>query len=737
MICGKCGNNCGDKEVFCGNCGARLAPAPEQQAAAAGQQAQQFQQQAQPQYQAPFQQQGQPYYQAPAGQAQPQYQYPPQQGANGGFYAAGNPAPTEKKKKSGKKAVLITVSIVLALALIAGAILFVPKLFRSDEGKFKDIERTELSDVSDGISSILNEIVPKNDGSSMTTKLNISIDESVLSLLAQAGDFSWLSEIGVEFGRATSDDATAGNVVLSIGGKDVLTADVKTDKAAGLIYLKIPELSDKYISFDSSVFERFTSFAEPDYYGFGYNSYSGSGAVYGNILDLDDFGIDTDEAAEAIQAITAALPDSDTLSGLIEKYGKIVIDSVEKTTEEETTLELGGISQKCTSLRVDFDENQLKDTAKAVLEEVKNDKDIKDIVTKFAEAEAARYGGFDDDWDYDDWDLDDYDTYGDDDWDLDDDDLDDWDYDTDDWDEDDWGDDYDSEDAYDMFIESIDNVLKELDETERSDNPRTIFDYTVFSDSSDNVIGRDFVFYQDEDTEAFNYTSRMLEGSDKVALEINVEKDGESLIRFDGSGSGSTDSYTGDGLLKANVNGEDVELVKADFKEFSLDDVRKGKLNGHISISFCEDLIDKIGSSRGNDMTASVITSLLGQLTFDLDFDNSGKILDFDAAVSASGTKLINVECRNEEGAKLDTRIPDRSDVVEYDEYDEESILEWVRDWDLDSFVDGLEDAGVPSEYCKMIKENLGEAVEGDDNDDWDDWDGWDYDDAETADTDD
>ena len=460
MICGKCGNNCGEGEVFCGNCGAKLeqvSPAPEQQ---------QYQAPAQPQYQQPYQQP----YQAPV---QP----------NGNFYAAGAPAPAEKKKKSGKKAAIITVSVVLALALIAGAIFFVPKLFRSDEGKFKDIERTELSDASEGIGSILNEIVPKNDGSSMMTKLNISLDESILSLLSQAGDFSWLSEIGLEIGRASTDDSAAGNFVLSIGGKDVLTAEVITDKGAGLIYLKIPELSDKYISFDSSVLERLGySFNEPDYYGFGYNSYNG-GASYRNILDLGGFDVDE----EAIQAITVALPDSDTLSGLIEKYGKIVIDSIEKTTTEEATLELNGISQKCTSFHVDFDENQLKDTAKAVLEEVKNDKDIKDIVTKIAEAEAARYSGWDDDWDYDDYDDWDYDTDDYDDWDFDTDDYDDWEDETDDWD-DEWDEDlndYDPENAYDMFIRSIDEALEELDKTERSDNPRTIFDYTVFSDSSE------------------------------------------------------------------------------------------------------------------------------------------------------------------------------------------------------------------------------------------------------------
>ncbi len=726
MICGKCGNNCGDNEVFCGNCGAKLTP----EAPAAPAPEQQYQAPAQPQYQAP----AQPQYQAPA---QPQYQQPYQQPyqapvqPNGGFYSAA-PTPVEKKKKSGKKAALITISIVLALALVAGAIIFIPKLFKSGGDKFKDIERTELSQASDGITSLYNEILPENDGSSLTTTLKISIDDSILGLLSQAGDFSWLSDIGIESSRATTDDSAAGDIILSIGGKKVLTADVKIDKSAGLIYVQIPELSDKYISFDSSALERLGyTFNEPDF-GFGFNSYSG-GASYRNIADLG--GLDVDEGA--IQAITTAFPDSDTLSGLIEKYGQIVIDSIGETTKEEKTLELNGLSQSCTSYYVNFDENQMKDTVKAVLEEVKNDKDIKDIVTKFAEAEAARYSGYDD-WDYDDWDLDDAETYGDDDWDLDTDDLDDWGDDADDW-----GGDYNPDDAYDMFVQQIDQMLEEIDKTERSENPRTLFDYTVYTDSDDNVIGRDFELKDGSLIgiyDSLNYTSRMVSDSDKVALEIKLERDGESLVNISGDGSGSTDSYTGDCVVKAMIDGDDAELIKANFKEFSFDDVREGKLNGHVSVSLGKDLADQLSSRFGGDMTTSAITSMIGQFSLDLDFDSSGKLLDFDAAVSAAGQKLINVECRNSEGSKLDTRLPDRSDVVEYDEYDEESILEWVKDWDVDSFMDGLKDAGIPSEICDQIEAALGQITKGDDyddwdtwddDDDWDTWDGWDYDEDE------
>ena len=723
MICGKCGNNCGEGEVFCGNCGAKLeqvSPAPEQQ---------QYQAPAQPQYQAPAQPQyqapTQPQYQAPA---QPQYQQPyqqPYQAPNGGFYAAA-PAPVEKKKKSGKKAALITISIVLALALIAGAIIFVPKLFKSGD-RFKDIERTELSQASDGITSLYNEILPSNGGSSLTTTLKISIDDSILGLLSQAGDFSWLSDIGIETSRATGDESAAGDVILSIGGKKVLTADVKVDKTAGLIYVQIPELSDKYISFDSSILENIPSIGGSGY-GFGFNSYKG-GASYRNILDLDGLNVDQ----EALQTIMTAFPDSETLTSLIEKYGQIVIDSIGETTKEEKTLELNGLSQSCTSYYVNFDENQMRDTVKAVLEEVKNDKDIKDIVTKLAQAEAARYGGMDD-WDYDDWDLGD-DTYGDDydDWDFGDDtycddDYDDWDFDTDDLDDwgddaDDWGGDYNPDNAYDMFVQQIDQMLEELNKTERSENPRTLFDYTVYTDSDDNVIGRDFELKDGSMVgmyDSLNYTSRMISDSDKVALEIKLERDGESLVNISGDGSGSTGSYTGDCVVKAMINGEEAELVKADFKEFSFDDVREGKLNGHVSISFGKDLADQFSERFGGNMTSSAITSMLGQVSLDLDFDNSGTVLNFDAAVSAAGQKLVNVECRNTEGSKLDTRLPDRSDVVEYDEYDEDSILEWVEDWDVDSFIDGLKDAGIPSEICDSIEEALGQAVRGGDYDDWD-----------------
>ncbi len=701
MFCSKCGSKCEDGAPFCGACGAPLtdAPAPEQAA---------------PQYTAPVQptaqqsaaQQGAPQ-QYPPQYAQPSQPYPPQyppqgqyapQGApqyaqqyappayqqqpTGGFYAV--PEQPAKKKSGKKKGIIATVSIIVALALIAGAIFLIPKLLGSG-GSFQKIENEEVKTLSNGLRSVYTAIIPKNDGSTTTTDLNIKLDSSVLDLLSSAGDFGFLSDIGISLDRASDGNDSAVAFAVSLGGKTIANVDARYDKESEMVYVKVAELSDKYIAISSTTLgEMIASMSSglggiggDDYYD--YDSYTGSSANYKNIGIFDGFDFDgSSGVGGAAGAALSALPDEDALTSLIERYGKIVVDSIENVEDKEVTLELDGLSQECTAYVVNFDTEQFKKTVRAVLDEAKGDDELRSIISDVTAAMSDN--GMD------------------------------------------MGERIDSEEEYVKAIESIEKSLDQIG-TEGSEGALDgLIDYTLYTDSDGNVIGRDLsVNGNGGGEQTFSLTSRAVTDGDDLAFNVKLSvgsfiREIDSSFELSGKGTGTLDSYTGNAVLTANVQGEEMELILADLTDFNINQNKEGKLNGKISASLGEDLIDKIASSMNGSydgMMNSSIMSILKQVKFNMEFDHNGDDLTVKGSISALGQNFLNIDCTNGAGTRsLDLDVPSTRDVVEAGD-DGEGFSEWISDWDVSGFIDGLEDAGVPEEMCEQLEGMLGVIASG------------------------
>ncbi len=704
MFCPKCGSQCADGEAFCGVCGNPLnaqqsAPEQPQQAApqySAPQQAPQYTAPAQG-YQQGYAQQG---YQQPAqGYQQQGYQQQPYQQPYGGFYAAPQQAPAPKKK-TGKKVAITLVSIVLALGLIVGAaFLFFPnqvkKIFYSDEKMFKTVEKAEVDDLVSDIVKLYSKAADNKTGEEKLAgvlSVKLSIDEDTLKSLADGAgaDFSWLSDIGLEAKVDSKENVNAGNAEISIGGRKIVTLEYKTDAEAGKVFVRIPELSDKYIMLDSEDAKDMLP----------------SGLDIGKVLDRADLGgmgldlgdIMDSDAAPIVNAVLDNVSD-DEIESLLTKYVGKFIDEIETVDAGKETLTAEGISEEFTKYEVSLSRNDVLKIVRKLAGELKDDGDFKDIVESVApavaEASSSEYyevsadeikdmifsgiemianGGedigfgdeYDDDYDYD------YD-----------------DYDDDDYDDDDY--EYGDEDNYEL-----------------PDEPMIYL--ALYVDGKGEAKGHHLEVTVDGDKQFILKTAETT-ADGKTGFTVELDLGDGSGFEMHGTGVRNGDLFTGDAVMTANVSGEELTLAKLSFEDFDWESPKDLKLNGKIKFSPGAGLIKLIASrASGNDMISGILgneqfAQSLSLLTLTMDFDRSGDTQKFDIGLGLSGANLVTLDGKWEKGSTgLDLSIPSPADAV--DVADSESFSEWTRGLDFKGLIKSLEEAGIPEELLEGL-ENL------------------------------
>ncbi len=137
-----------------------------------------------------------------------------------------------------------------------------------------------------------------------------------------------------------------------------------------------------YDDYDSYDYEEYDDYDNDYYYDSGFGSY----------YDFEAY----QESMEIVKDVMNALPNEVTTQKLLKKYLETVVDSVEFVEEDKTTIEADGISQKVTRLTIDLDGEVIKNASLAVLEAIKEDEDIAEIVESIASAVDADEDDF---WD--------------------------------------------------------------------------------------------------------------------------------------------------------------------------------------------------------------------------------------------------------------------------------------------------------------------------------------------------
>ena len=346
MFCMKCGKPTEGDANICPECAALQAqPAPE----------------AQPEI--PVQQ--------PLYPEQPEI--PVQQPAE--TFVLSTPEVTKKPKKPANKLLIAIIAVVTALAVGLGAFAgwpyistFFYNMTHSDEEEASRVVQNAVTDTvkqflftheTGGVGSkkqpglytrLRNAFAEGSMETAADFSVNLKLNKTLLDTVVSAAgipsdiDLSAFEDVTVEVKTNAKDDKVEVSLGAVIIGKTVLSADLVLDTPNETVYLRIPQLNDKWTS-----------------------------------IEVPNMGSSMGEMKSAISgmgALLSVLPEEEVLIRLLEKYIPIALNELEAEKSSDT-FKAGGVSQKLTEYEIT--EKAALSMVLAVLKEAKSDDDIKAI----------------------------------------------------------------------------------------------------------------------------------------------------------------------------------------------------------------------------------------------------------------------------------------------------------------------------------------------------------------------
>lgn len=263
------------------------------------------------------------------------------------------------KKKSKKLPIFACVGSVVVVAAILIAVFFpyvsnfFVKTFSSPASYYKFVEGKSALALASEYSDVL-DTYAKND-QKISNEISLEVSDSfkqIISSTASAEVAEALSEIdSVTLVTDTNmkGENSSANAKLKINDDVLLSCDTAYYADNKMMYVKIPELSDKYLCSEIK----------------GVNYFSFDGMRF------------------TPQEVLRALPESDQLKTLVNDYFNITVDNIDKMTKSSDTLSVDGVKSNCTLLKIEIGEDDAVNILKGILEYAKDDNNLKEIIKNF------------------------------------------------------------------------------------------------------------------------------------------------------------------------------------------------------------------------------------------------------------------------------------------------------------------------------------------------------------------
>lgn len=398
-----------------------------------------------------------------------------------------------KTKKRSKKVVIIPAVCVAAVAVIGVGVFamtrtnFFKSRFSSPASYYADVEQEAMNKAAkqaERSQDYLNQLTG--------FKANLTIEDAGLALFGAAGydmtdALNGLKELELSYSQGTSGHLWGSQITLSSGDISLMTLNSVIDENTGDFYAKIPELSPDYLMW-----------AAED-----------MAAAYGG---------DPQETFSNMM-----LPESFQLSPMISRYGEILLEYSDDVSRENSVITVNELEQDAICLTVTYDSQSLENMARACMETMKTDPQLKELLL-WSGAYAYEVNG-----------------YG------------------------------TAEDYYNEFIDSLTESIENMGEIP-SDVYATM---NVWVDSDGEIIGRTLDMTQNgESIQVFSYLTAVSHG--QFASDMVISDDsGNNLIL---TGSGTLDGNVADGSF--TLTGTNVPVLTIDVHDFDLDQRDKGYING-------------------------------------------------------------------------------------------------------------------------------------------------------------
>lgn len=164
----------------------------------------------------------------------------------------------------------------------------------------------------------------------------------------------------IETTSKMQDSVLTNHTVLQLNGKDAANMNTYLDYSSKEGFIQIPEVTNSYLDLTSTLQEAASSIPMSN--------------LYLTSADMEKY-----------------LPEADKIDKLITTYSDIILKNIKKVERSQETITAGEISQECTKLAVTCDGEDVKKICKEILEELKEDNVVKEIIENI---DASAYDSF-------------------------------------------------------------------------------------------------------------------------------------------------------------------------------------------------------------------------------------------------------------------------------------------------------------------------------------------------------
>lgn len=451
-------------------------------------------------------------------------------------------------------------------------------------GSYQEAETAAYDKFVSGVASSWEEYLTSyqtaQKGSNAKITLNVEdTGRALLGAMTGGMDFSWLQSISLDTNTSLQQGLEALTAAVLLNDSKLCDLNIYMDFAKMAEYIQIPDISEGYLvapmeSSDVSISDD-------------------SMKLYFNLLS----------------DLSSVLPDKDTLSTLLERYGQLVISNMEDGASTDETVSVEGISEDCTVYEGQLSEASTVKMLKDIAKTAKDDKEIKSLFDSWTEAGIA------------------------------------------------------TDDQYQEFQTAVDDLFSDFADEGADDS--TLIYSRIWVNNEDKVVGREIGTVDGaETTPVFTWKAPSADGSSALLLE--VQADGSSLT-LTGSGTSSEGLLTGDYIFAMDGT-ETMDIHVADLETKP---EKTGYYNGKFTLTF--PAVDTESTDSEDTTTnpfagLAVEVNLTSDITtetsqIDLTLTTSGAAL---ATLSISGGYGEGPETKDGDSLTPAYSVDDENDAVEY-----------------------------------------------------------------------
>ena len=492
------------------------------------------------------------------------------------------------RKKKGKPIKIL--AVVLAVLIVIGSCGFLFRGYisslwywtKSNDEKLQYAFYKQASATTGSIADVYSGIIDAaSDEYSVEGTVSVEVAQSLLGLTG--------GNVPNSLSMNYSADYTPGMYAMSIscdvGDDSVLTIEYWVDIENATATFRIPELSKQAIQVDISDFEELYQVGEDAVQA--YDELMNSDLVYG------------------------FLPDEKLIENLVPKLVKVAFMEISEVSDEKCKFTAGGVSEDLTLLTADITEDTVIKMIIAMLEELKNNSDVKEYVLGLADA------------------LNEFSDIT--------------------------GKTFVSEELYASYTNAIDEIIAEGKETKGSDY--VVAQLRTYIDFNFNIKALELEI--PDEKILFSY-GEMSKGNNR-GTELKLVYGDSTVFSIVGSGTEKSNKFTGSITIYGAIDDYELsELLVIKCDKYNVKTAKDGIYSGEIEIFIGDDLVSLVTGDSGYGS--------FGKPSLLFKFADKKNSIDRSIAFKFGGMELVTLRTTSTESDKANVTLPENvtSDLEEW-----------------------------------------------------------------------